>query len=56
MDDGAVGRELRELLRQLRRDDRHSRLGLEQQRHATFGHHAAADDEDGATLQIREQG
>ena len=56
VDDDAVGRELGEPLRQLRRDDRHGRLGLEQQRDATFGHHAAADDEDGAMLQIREQG
>ena len=42
--------------RQLRRNDRHGGLGLEQQRHATLGHDAAADDEDGAMLQIREQG
>ena len=30
-------------------------FGLEQQRHAPFGHDAAADDEDGAIREIREQ-
>ena len=54
--DGAVGRELGQPLRELRREDRHGRLGLEQQRHAALGHDAAADDEDGAILEIREQG
>ena len=54
--DGAVARELGQPLRELRRQDRHGAPRLEQQRHAALGHDAAADDEDGAIREIREQG
>jgi hypothetical protein len=50
-----VRHELGQPLRELGSDDSDRRIGLEQQRHAALGHDTAADDDDSAMLQIREQ-
>jgi hypothetical protein len=54
MRQATLGRELREALGELRGNDRDDGPSLEQQPDAPLGHGAAAHDEDGAILEIRE--
>ena len=56
MGEPAVGRELAQAFRQLGGDHRDRRACFEQQGHPPLGHDTAADDEDGAMLQVGEQG